>query len=75
MRLWKVVTKVTNPILDFGFLSATKSCQSRIKNPFWICWKEHTHLFGVVFQLWIRLFTDLGKKEDSAIEFQKVKKF
>ena len=32
--LWRKVTKVTNPISDFTFLSTAKSGKSRIKNPF-----------------------------------------
>ena len=31
---WRKVTKVTNPISDFTFLSTAKSGKSRIKNPF-----------------------------------------
>ena len=41
MRVRKV-TKVTNPISDFTFLSTAKSGKSRIKNPFWIRRKEHS---------------------------------
>ena len=31
---WRKVTKVTNPISDFTFLSTAKFGKSRIKNPF-----------------------------------------
>ena len=31
---WRKVTKVTNPISDFAFLSTAKSGKSGIKNPF-----------------------------------------
>ena len=31
---WRKVTKVTNPISDFTFLSTAKSGKSRIQNPF-----------------------------------------
>ena len=48
---WRKVTKVTNPILDFTFLSTAKSGKSRLKNPFLDSPKGTQPNFAILIQL------------------------
>ena len=59
---WRKVTKVTNPISDFAFLSTAKSGKSRIKNPF-LDSPKGTHPKGA-FDWEIRISQSNAKSEN-----------